>query len=66
MPGHGRVRRAMRPPERGCRVRKRGHGCRLIRSTLDACNGNLSKAAEQLNVARSTLPQKAAKFGIIE
>ena len=27
----------------------------LIRSTLDACNGNLSKAAEQLGVARSTL-----------
>ena len=38
----------------------------LIRSTLDACNGNLSKAAEQLGVARSTLYRRLRKFGIIE
>lgn len=31
----------------------------LIRSTLDACNGNLGKAAEQLGVARSTLCRAA-------
>lgn len=68
MPGHGRVRRAMRPARNGGVASGSVDTVyyELIRSTLDACNGNLSKAAEQLGVARSTLYRRLRKFGIIE
>jgi DNA-binding NtrC family response regulator len=37
---------------------------KLIQKALDRCNGNASKAAKELQIARSTLYRKMKKFNI--